>query len=195
MSYVPAIPQPTDKPSVSQGQMLINFTELNTQFTVEHTALTVGGVTQGKHKYITLNRSPAAPAPLGTDLLITQELSNATPFIRALTSGGTSWPFLLTLQVPPVATPAGNNFTNIFNMASYDSTAGFILMWPDAPDNSEMLFTTYTFPHLASPKAGGGQFVPGGGSLMLGITFAGNQLQVHTSGVRNVHTIIGWVAI
>lgn len=197
MSYDPTIPKAVDRPSASQGAMLTNFGQLNTQFGIEHSSLRVGpGNGDGKHKYITLKQAPGAAAPAGTDLILSQELSNSTPFIRVLNSAAQSWPFLLTKAILGIATPAGDAFTNIINMApTYDSTVGFILMWPDAPKNSQQLFTTYTFPHAASPKASGAQFVPGGSSHMLGITFSGNTLQVHTDGVLTVNTLIGWVAI
>lgn len=43
MSYHPNIPQANDDPSVSQGQLLDNFTKLNSDFSVNHVPFTAGG--------------------------------------------------------------------------------------------------------------------------------------------------------
>ena len=58
MVYNAAIPQATDLVSVSQGQILENFSQLNTQFAIDHYAWTVG---TGVHKQVTI------PAVLGAD--------------------------------------------------------------------------------------------------------------------------------
>ena len=68
MTYNPAIPAGGDKPSVSQGQMLTNFTQLNTQFGTEHTALNAAS-NNGKHKYVTLPVGPGI-TPAGTDFAL-----------------------------------------------------------------------------------------------------------------------------
>lgn len=60
MTYNPSIPQPTDRMSDSQAQLLANFTQLNTIFDAEH--ITFNSATDnGEHKKITMN------APLGAD--------------------------------------------------------------------------------------------------------------------------------
>lgn len=61
-TYNPIIPQPTDNLSTSQGQILGNFTQLNTQFAVNHTAFNTGsGNGDGKHKFVTLPGTSSDP--------------------------------------------------------------------------------------------------------------------------------------
>jgi len=59
-TYTDNIPQPTDIISVSQGQILDNFSQLDTSFGIDHTAFSVG-TNIGYHKKVTLQ------APLGSD--------------------------------------------------------------------------------------------------------------------------------
>lgn len=59
-TYNPNIPQATDNLSNSQGDLLDNFGQLNTQFGVDHTAFNTGAANgDGFHKQVTL------PTPLG----------------------------------------------------------------------------------------------------------------------------------
>lgn len=59
MAYKANIPAAADLLSVSQGDLLENFSQLNTQFGVDHDALTTPG--DGFHKKVTI------PVPLGSD--------------------------------------------------------------------------------------------------------------------------------
>jgi hypothetical protein len=61
MTYNPAIPAAADDPSVSQGQMLTNFTLINTYINVDHVALNALA-DQGKHNQSTYLTSAVAPA-------------------------------------------------------------------------------------------------------------------------------------
>lgn len=60
MAYLDAIPAPTDFLSLSQAQILENFSQLNTQFSVDHAVLTAGGAT-GKHTQLHLPELAVAP--------------------------------------------------------------------------------------------------------------------------------------
>lgn len=66
MSYNPNIPQSTDIPSQSQGQMLTNFQQLNTVFDVDHVPFNDGTVSnRGKHDkstYIDQSSDPTTAA-------------------------------------------------------------------------------------------------------------------------------------
>jgi hypothetical protein len=65
MTYNPAIPRSIDNLSVSQGQMLNNFGELNTQFGADHNGFEVGGMNgTGLHDQVTFgtNNVPTLPA-------------------------------------------------------------------------------------------------------------------------------------
>src|ERR1700722_3679080 len=69
--YNPAIPTSSQLLSVSQGQMLVNFTQLNTQFGVDHNAFESGASNgDGHHKQITFNAPPSTPTPTGTQSVI-----------------------------------------------------------------------------------------------------------------------------
>lgn len=54
MTYNPSIPQSTDRPSDSQGQLLNNFTALNTIFDQEHVTFNATA-DNGEHRKITFN--------------------------------------------------------------------------------------------------------------------------------------------
>jgi hypothetical protein len=70
MVYFTNIPQPTDRPSDSQSQLLQNFQTLDTVFTVDHLAFSAG-LTPGYHKQVTFddNHVPGA-APTGTKSIL-----------------------------------------------------------------------------------------------------------------------------
>jgi hypothetical protein len=64
MAYQPAIPQATDKLSVSQGDLLGNFQSLDTVYAVNHTALTASD-NVGFHTKVTLPYLGSAPGVSG----------------------------------------------------------------------------------------------------------------------------------
>ncbi len=62
MTYNPAIPQPNDLLSDSQGDILQNFGAANTSFGINHYAFDDATVKNGKHKFVSLPVQIAAPA-------------------------------------------------------------------------------------------------------------------------------------
>lgn len=52
MTYSPNIPQPRDDLAVSQGDLLVNFQQLNTQFGVNHVAFDDSSADKGKHTVV-----------------------------------------------------------------------------------------------------------------------------------------------
>lgn len=68
-AYNPNIPQPTDNISTSQGDLLNNFSQLNIQFSGDHTAFNTGmGNGDGRHKQVMFNSPPSIiPVPTGTE--------------------------------------------------------------------------------------------------------------------------------
>jgi hypothetical protein len=71
MTYNAGIPLATDLISVSQGQLLANFQQLNTQFAVDHVAFNTGsGNGDGHHKQTTFNASVSPSAPTGTQSVL-----------------------------------------------------------------------------------------------------------------------------
>ena len=70
MSYHPNIPQANDDPSVSQGDMLDNFTKLNSDFSVNHVPFTAGG-NKGFHTLVQFPTVQATdPAVAGTSSVL-----------------------------------------------------------------------------------------------------------------------------
>lgn len=77
-TYNPNVPQGTDNLSVSQGQILGNFSQLNTQFAVDHVAFNTGsGNGNGHHKKVTFDNAPVSPTLSGTQSAIYPQLLNS----------------------------------------------------------------------------------------------------------------------
>lgn len=72
MPYSNAIPQPSDKLKVSQGDLLNNFQAIKSAFDVNHVALTGNGGDEGKHKFVSLPDQAATgdPAVSATELTV-----------------------------------------------------------------------------------------------------------------------------
>lgn len=66
MTYQPTKPLTTDNLSVSQGDISTNFTQLNSQFGIDHNAFATGGVNgNGHHKQVTYdNVSGVTPSTI-----------------------------------------------------------------------------------------------------------------------------------
>ncbi len=89
-SYNPNIPQPNNVLSISQSQLLANFGQLNTQFSVDHSPFWTGSSNgTGHHNQVTFDQAASVPSPSGTQPVVypaipatytTQELmfANAT---------------------------------------------------------------------------------------------------------------------
>lgn len=98
MTFNPNIPLGTDNLSTSQGQMLANFSQLNTQFGVDHSAFNTGsGNGDGTHKNVTFNAPPTPiPTPSGTGSSVYPNLVSAAQELHfknaaqatQITSGG-----------------------------------------------------------------------------------------------------------
>jgi len=78
MVYRKSIPVATEKPSVSQPKIKENFTQLNDQFEVDHTALEES-TNLGKHKKVTLYEQAADPSTAENEIaLYSKESSDGT---------------------------------------------------------------------------------------------------------------------
>lgn len=132
MSYTPNIPQPGDKPSVSQGQILANFQTLNTIFGINHYEFN-SGANAGKHKIVSL----VGNSPILTPIPINQEgivlIANIAGSRFALSyversSGITHETVQLTAKTAPLTAPIGRSFlpgmTSVFNQSM-----GMIIQW------------------------------------------------------------------
>lgn len=125
MSYNPNIPLSTDIPSQSQAQILANFSQLNTQFTVDHVALNAGS-NNGYHKQITyqnvLGSDPNLVSPISS--LYTKTASGLTQLFFQNGSLASNVAQLTGLTVTTVANggSAGGNiiyFDTPWNMRIY----------------------------------------------------------------------------
>ena len=83
MAYDPDIPQPRDDLSVSQGELLANFQDLNTQFSINHVALDDTTGDAGKHKFVTFVQQPGVPETKGDEYLIVAQDDAGTPELFA----------------------------------------------------------------------------------------------------------------
>lgn len=67
MAYNNAIPQGSDKLSVSQGDLLNNFAAISTMLQVNH--VNFNGANQGKHKLVTFtDQTSSLPVTVGSDI-------------------------------------------------------------------------------------------------------------------------------
>jgi hypothetical protein len=91
MTYNNAIPQPGDFLSVSQGQILTNFSQLYSVFAQDHIELDDGTTAdRGKHKQVTLKELGAAPATTSTEIaLYTKNVGGTTRLFYRPPSSGT----------------------------------------------------------------------------------------------------------
>lgn len=70
MVFDPDIPQPRDNLSVSQADLLENFSELNTQFGVNHVPFNDPGANKGKHNFVTLVEQSEDPESKSDEYLL-----------------------------------------------------------------------------------------------------------------------------
>lgn len=200
MTFDPAIPQPTDKPSVSQGQMLINFGRLNTEFAVEHNPLTEpAGVTEGKHKYVTLKQNPAAPVPLATDIILQQGLTPGSgKWSLETESAGPVFRHIPLRTLNTVAVNGGAPFdTNLVDFAAGafgNNCSGTILVY-DVINPDRLIFCPFVWntPTLSIPGATYGQIISGGPAFPVGTNRELEYLN-NAGSVLVLHHGSNWVA-
>jgi hypothetical protein len=91
MTYNPGIPQANEFISQSQGQILTNFSQLDTVFAQDHIELDDATVAdRGKHKQVTLKELAAGPATTSTEIaLYSKDVSGSTQLFYRLPSSGT----------------------------------------------------------------------------------------------------------
>lgn len=86
MTYKPGTPLPTDRPSISQGDLKTNFGQLNTIFKANHFEYDWATVAdRGKHRFVTFVKQAADPVITGTDW---------ATFVKNTTFGAVSGPFI-----------------------------------------------------------------------------------------------------
>jgi len=80
MTFNPAIPQPNDLLSISQGDLLTNFSQTNTIFAVNHYEFNHATVAdRGKHKFCSFPEQAADPSTAANEIaLYTKDNGGAT---------------------------------------------------------------------------------------------------------------------
>ena len=83
MTFDPSIPQPTDFLDNSQGDLLTNYGQLNTQFGVNHVAFDDASADKGKHKFVTFVQQSDDPESNANEHLLYVKDDGGTPEIYA----------------------------------------------------------------------------------------------------------------
>lgn len=141
MSYNPNIPQPTDRPSASQSQMLINFGQANSIFGHDHVPFNDGTIAnRGKHTYVALVTQAADPTganfSAGQMALYTKTISGVTQlFLRRF--GNT--PIQIS-NINPVGSTNGYSYL----------PGGMLLQWGLATANSGATVIPFTIAFSSS---------------------------------------------
>lgn len=137
MAYLDNIPQGADNPStLSRPQFLENFSQLNTQISVNHVALTAGA-DNGKHTKIEFDTNHAAGVPVGTQSEIYTE--GASPLLyfhnanfTAQMSGILAWCSFDGAAATPITITSGFNVTDVTKHSATSYTINFTNALPNA---------------------------------------------------------------
>jgi len=121
MAYNENIPQATDNPSQSQGQMLDNFQEISTAFNTNHGNFNAGD--QGKHSFLQMPEQSSPPTTLANEAALFSQnssLTNMTELVFRRESNGDQIEFTGFLG-------AANGWTRI--------ASGILLKWGTGSGN------------------------------------------------------------
>ena len=140
MVYLANIPQATDVISSSQPKLLENFTQLNSQFSKEHQALTSG---VGLHNYVTLQKSPVVVAG-GDNSAISQQRSSANAPLFTFQTSSKAYTVPISIYVTNQSISAGSpsNLYDLINTGKFTTLAGTILCWTTSTP-SEQAWATF----------------------------------------------------
>jgi hypothetical protein len=101
MAYLDNIPQPNDQISVSQGQILANFSALKTLIDVNHITFDIPD--QGKHKLVTFPDNAGPHATGATEINLNNEVDATSTYqeiyITRDRGGAENYPFTAGLNV------------------------------------------------------------------------------------------------
>ena len=158
MTFDPNIPLATDLISNSQGDILTNFTQLNTQFGIDHVAFYTGsGNGDGTHKQITFNTPRLDPVLAGDDSMVYSKtvsgvtqlfFANATTAAQVSSTGTAANPGTitipggLTIAFGNASITAGvlHNFGYTFSATPYS----VVISGPAASSQAPTLFSVNT---------------------------------------------------
>lgn len=139
MTYNPNIPQPSDIPSQSQGEILTNFQQLNTVFDVDHVAFNDSNASnRGKHDKSTYIELGADPTTAADEIsLYSKDVGgNTRLFMRQESDGGV----IQLSGANPTSGTSGSTFL----------AGGLIIKWgvrTSPTDGSTVVFAGGAFPN------------------------------------------------
>lgn len=190
MVYVTGTPLAGEAPSVSQPKIQTNFSELNTQFGVEHAGLTTGG---GKHKYITLKQSPAIGAIAAPDAVLTQQISGSfAPFLQFNdTTSAFIIPFAFHKFTIAIGNGAGQTVIDL-SANGFVNFAGTLHCWHSGTF-SKQCFATFVYRGGVVKFGSGSTQLIGSGTDIVGFTSNGAHIiKVNTTAAFNMDlSIVG----
>jgi hypothetical protein len=178
---------------------------------IEHQAPFPDTAERGKHRYVTLQRTPAPYAvPTGTDYALSQQFSAPTlkPYLQVQNSAGTIWFVPLRRQIFGVNVGGAAGLHNLFDFAGLPGNSGGTIQVIDSQgaDWGRQVFCMFAFIagvlHIptqpATPPPGNplttypAQLAPGGGGTFRSLTSNGGSiLQLETMvALPNPHTVI-----
>lgn len=138
MTYNPNIPQTTDIPSQSQGEMLTNFQQLNTVFDVDHVPFNDGtAANRGKHDQSTYLELALDPTTAANEMAVycKDNAGSSTLYLRQESNGAV----IQMSGANPTVAASGSTFL----------PGGLVLKWGilNSPvDNSLITFAGGAFP-------------------------------------------------
>lgn len=137
MTFYANIPQSTDRPSQSQGQILSNFGTLNTIFGIDHITFTEAE-NRGYHNQLTMQEQAADPAAIGdAGYVYTKDTAGITELYYRYDSSATPNGRIIQLSTikawcrfdgtlaTPIAITDGINVTNVTKTAPGRFTINF----------------------------------------------------------------------
>jgi hypothetical protein len=140
MSYNANIPQPGDLISQSQPQILTNFSQANTAFSVDHTAFDVA-LNQGKHKKSTYVEQTVDPGTSANEISVySKDVAGVTTEFLRKESNGT---VIATSGQDPVRSGNGSSYM------PGDATRSVIIKWGSVavPASPQAFVFTSAFPN------------------------------------------------
>lgn len=145
MTFNASIPQAGDNPTISQGQLLTNFSVLNTDFSVNHQPFTSGN-NPGLHTQIQFPADIADPSLTAPQSSLYIKTSGSTHELFYQNNNSTSYPALVQLTGLPIvtSTPGATGY-------GFQSPWGLIFNFGTVPSNNATLPITFQVPFINSP--------------------------------------------
>ena len=139
MGYQPNIPQATDQISVSQGDLLGNFQQLDNAFNLNHAALELASGAAGKHIFVEMpNQSASVPVTIANEvgLYCNTDANSGQPEMFFLKQSGSTAPAALinisfrVVMAPPCICPS---IKKLFHRRCYTTILGALTLTMGSP--------------------------------------------------------------